>query len=42
MHVAEAGSGPPLLLVHGWPQNWFLTVSWSIRFRYRVGRFGSD
>lgn len=22
MHVAEAGSGPPLLLVHGWPQNW--------------------
>ena len=21
-HVAEAGSGPPLLLVHGWPQNW--------------------
>ena len=23
MHVAEAGSGPPLLLVHGWPQNWF-------------------
>jgi pimeloyl-ACP methyl ester carboxylesterase len=23
MHVAEAGSGPPLLLVHGWPQNWY-------------------
>ena len=23
MHVAEAGSGPPLLLVHGWPQHWF-------------------
>jgi len=22
LHVAEAGSGPPLLLVHGWPQNW--------------------
>ena len=23
MHVAEAGTGDPLLLVHGWPQNWF-------------------
>ena len=25
MHVAEAGDAeaPPLLLVHGWPQNWF-------------------
>jgi pimeloyl-ACP methyl ester carboxylesterase len=23
MHVAEAGAGDPLLLVHGWPQNWF-------------------
>jgi pimeloyl-ACP methyl ester carboxylesterase len=23
IHVAEAGSGPPLLLVHGWPQHWF-------------------
>jgi pimeloyl-ACP methyl ester carboxylesterase len=22
MHVAEAGAGPPLLLVHGWPQHW--------------------
>ena len=24
-HVAEAGDpeAPPLLLVHGWPQNWF-------------------
>ncbi len=26
MHVAEAGDpeAPPLLLVHGWPQNWFM------------------
>lgn len=23
LHVAEAGSGPPLLLLHGWPQNWW-------------------
>jgi pimeloyl-ACP methyl ester carboxylesterase len=23
IHVAEAGSGPPLVLQHGWPQNWW-------------------
>jgi pimeloyl-ACP methyl ester carboxylesterase len=23
MHVAEAGTGEPLLLVHGWPQHWY-------------------
>src|SRR5204863_7343073 len=23
VHVAEAGSGPPLVLLHGWPQNWY-------------------
>lgn len=23
VHVAEAGSGPPLLLLHGWPQHWY-------------------
>jgi pimeloyl-ACP methyl ester carboxylesterase len=22
-HVAEAGDGPPVLLVHGWPQHWY-------------------
>src|SRR4051794_20735749 len=22
-HVAEAGSGPPLVLLHGWPQHWW-------------------
>jgi pimeloyl-ACP methyl ester carboxylesterase len=22
-HVAEAGAGAPVLLLHGWPQNWF-------------------
>lgn len=24
MHYAEAGSGPPLLLIHGFPQNWYM------------------
>jgi pimeloyl-ACP methyl ester carboxylesterase len=23
MHVAEAGTGKPLVLLHGWPQNWW-------------------
>jgi pimeloyl-ACP methyl ester carboxylesterase len=23
MHVAEAGSGSPVLLLHGWPQHWY-------------------
>jgi pimeloyl-ACP methyl ester carboxylesterase len=23
MHVAEAGEGPPLVLLHGWPQHWY-------------------
>jgi len=23
VHVAEAGSGPPLVLLHGWPQHWW-------------------
>jgi pimeloyl-ACP methyl ester carboxylesterase len=23
-HVAEAGEGEPLLMLHGWPQNWFM------------------
>jgi pimeloyl-ACP methyl ester carboxylesterase len=23
MHVAETGAGEPLLLLHGWPQNWW-------------------
>jgi pimeloyl-ACP methyl ester carboxylesterase len=24
LHVAEAGAGPPLVLLHGWPQHWYL------------------
>jgi pimeloyl-ACP methyl ester carboxylesterase len=23
LHVAEAGHGPPLILLHGWPQHWW-------------------
>src|SRR3954452_16893352 len=23
LHVAEAGQGPPLVLLHGWPQHWW-------------------
>jgi pimeloyl-ACP methyl ester carboxylesterase len=23
MHVAEAGEGDPVVLLHGWPQNWW-------------------
>ena len=23
-HLAEAGDGPPLLLLHGWPQHWWM------------------
>ena len=23
MHVAEAGEGPPLMMLHGWPQHWW-------------------
>src|SRR3954471_16308807 len=37
-HVAEAGDGPPLVLLHGWPQHWW---SWRhvigpLAARYRV------
>src|SRR4051812_38750723 len=24
MHVAEAGTGEPLVLLHGWPQHWYV------------------
>lgn len=24
LHVAEAGEGPPLVLLHGWPQHWYM------------------
>jgi pimeloyl-ACP methyl ester carboxylesterase len=27
-HVAEAGSGDPVVLVHGWPQHWWMGATW--------------
>ena len=24
LHLAEAGSGEPLLMLHGWPQHWYM------------------
>lgn len=24
LHVAEAGEGPPIILLHGWPQHWWI------------------
>jgi pimeloyl-ACP methyl ester carboxylesterase len=38
MHVAEAGSGEPVVMLHGWPQHWY---EWrhlipSLAKRYRV------
>ncbi|HUP92975.1 MAG TPA: alpha/beta hydrolase [Solimonas sp.] len=38
MHVAEAGAGEPVLLVHGWPQHWYLwrKVMPALATRYRV------
>jgi pimeloyl-ACP methyl ester carboxylesterase len=38
VHLAEAGDGPPLVLLHGWPQHWY---AWrrlipELSARYRV------
>jgi pimeloyl-ACP methyl ester carboxylesterase len=35
VHVAEAGSGPPVLLLHGWPQHWYM-------WRDVIGRLASQ
>jgi pimeloyl-ACP methyl ester carboxylesterase len=35
LHVAEAGQGPPLILLHGWPQHWW---SW----RHLIPRLAQD
>lgn len=38
MHVAEAGEGDPVLLLHGWPQHWYMWRGLIPRLaeRYRV------
>ena len=38
LHVAEAGAGEPLVLLHGWPQHWFewREVIGPLAERYRV------
>ena len=38
MHVAEAGEGDPLVLLHGWPQHWYMWrgVIPRLAERYRV------
>jgi pimeloyl-ACP methyl ester carboxylesterase len=37
-HVAEAGEGPPLVLLHGWPEHWFVwrKLIGPLSARYRV------
>ncbi len=24
IHIAEAGEGEPLIMLHGWPQHWYM------------------
>jgi pimeloyl-ACP methyl ester carboxylesterase len=38
MHVAEAGEGEPLVLLHGWPQHWYMwrRLIPGLAERYRV------
>jgi pimeloyl-ACP methyl ester carboxylesterase len=38
MHVAEAGEGPPVVLLHGWPEHWYVwrDVIPTLSKRYRV------
>ena len=38
MHVAEAGKGDPILLLHGWPQHWYCwrKVVANLASRYRL------
>ncbi|HWF31597.1 MAG TPA: alpha/beta fold hydrolase [Solirubrobacteraceae bacterium] len=35
LHLAEAGDGPPMLLLHGWPQHWWC-------WRRVIGRLARD
>jgi pimeloyl-ACP methyl ester carboxylesterase len=38
VHLAEAGTGEPVLLLHGWPQHWFMwrQVAADLGSRYRL------
>ena len=38
LHVAQAGEGPPLLMLHGWPQHWWMwrKVMPSLARRFRL------
>src|SRR5262249_56866740 len=38
IHLAEAGAGEPVLLLHGWPQHWFMWrhVVADLGSRYRL------
>lgn len=38
IHIAEAGQGEPLILLHGWPQHWFMwhSIIPSLAAYYRV------
>ena len=38
LHVAEAGDGEPLVMLHGWPQHWFMwrKLIPTLAERYRV------
>jgi pimeloyl-ACP methyl ester carboxylesterase len=36
VHVAEAGEGEPLLMIHGWPQNWWM---WRKQIPHFAGKF---
>ena len=31
IHIAEAGEGEPLIMLHGWPQNWYM---WRKQMKY--------
>ena len=36
LHAVTGGEGPPLLLVHGWPQNWY---AWRMLMPALAGSF---
>jgi pimeloyl-ACP methyl ester carboxylesterase len=36
-HIAEAGGGEPLVMLHGWPQNWYMWRRWWRRWASDTG-----